>query len=98
MVTANDQKVEQEFGIASATFQLAEPGKKDGGFDPEAFRKLALASGFSRCDVNFDWFLGQGQVMHGQSPEAAATVDAYLHRAAPLTNHLYKYLTFNMVK
>jgi hypothetical protein len=48
--------------------------------------------------VRFEWFLGQGAVMHGQSFEAADTVDAYLRRTLPLTGHLFKYLQFMVRK
>ena len=98
MVTANDRKVEQQFGIAADLFRRAEPGKEDGGIDPVAFRDMALRSGFSACEVSFDWFLGQGAVMHGQSFADAAVVDAYLRRVSPLADHLFKYVYFHAVK
>jgi ubiquinone/menaquinone biosynthesis C-methylase UbiE len=98
MVTENDKKVEREFGISSDVFRSAEPGKEKGGIDAKEFRVQAVASGFAICEVTFDWFLGQGAVMHGQSFADAAVVDGYLRRAAPLTNHLFKYITFYAVK
>jgi hypothetical protein len=48
--------------------------------------------------VSFDWFLGQGAVMHGQSFADAAVVDAYLRRVSPLADHLFKYVYFHAVK
>src|SRR5499427_1713377 len=51
------------------------------------FTSAAAACGFSSCDVRFEWFLGQGAVMHGQSFAAADTVEAYLRRTLPLTDH-----------
>jgi ubiquinone/menaquinone biosynthesis C-methylase UbiE len=98
MVTGNDRKVEQQFGIAAELFRRAEPGKEAGGIDPAAFRASALTSGFSACEVSFDWFLGQGAVMHGQSFADAAMVDAYLRRVSPLADHLFKYVYFHAVK
>ena len=98
MVTANDRKVEQQFGIAADLFRRAEPGKEAGGIDPAQFRATALASGFSACEVSFDWFLGQGAVMHGQSSADAATVETYLRRVSPLADHLFKYVYFHAVK
>jgi ubiquinone/menaquinone biosynthesis C-methylase UbiE len=93
MVMENDKKVEREFGIAASTFRTAEPGKERGGIDPGEIRQAALSNGFSKCRIEFDWFLGQGAVMHGQSFEDAAVIDRYLKRAAPLTDRLYKYIT-----
>jgi SAM-dependent methyltransferase len=98
MVSANDQKVERLFGIPADLFRAAEPGKEDGGIDPSDFCDLALHSGFSACETSFDWFLGQGAVMHGQSFADAATIEAYLRRVAPLADHLFKYVYFHAVK
>jgi len=98
MVTDNDKKVEQQFGIDADLFRRAEPGKEGGGIDPSAFRSAALRAGFNTCDVTFDWFLGQGAIMHGQSFEDAAIVEAYLRRVAPLADHLFKYLYFQAVR
>ena len=98
MVTANDKKVEQQFGIAADLFRRAEPGKEEGGIDPHAFRETALRSGFAACEISFDWFLGQGAVMHGQSFADAAVVEAYLRRVSPLADHLFKYVYFHAVK
>jgi ubiquinone/menaquinone biosynthesis C-methylase UbiE len=98
MVTANDKKVERDFGISADVFRKAEPGKEKGGIDPEAMKAAMVGNGFSQCDVNFDWFLGQGAIMHGQSFADANLIEAYLRRAAPLTNHLFKYITFYGIK
>lgn len=98
MVTANDRKVESQFGIPAALFRSAEPGKEGGGIDPAEFRSLALQSGFSACEASFDWFLGQGAVMHGQSFADASVVESYLRRVAPLADHLFKYVYFHAVK
>ena len=45
-----------------------------------------------------EWFLGQAEVMHGQSVEHAKVVEEYLRGASPLTDHLFKYLQFILVK
>ncbi len=98
MVTANDKKVEQQFGIAADLFRRAEPGKEEGGIDPQAFAETALRCGFAACETSFDWFLGQGTIMHGQSFADAAVVEAYLRRVSPLADHLFKYVYFHAVK
>ena len=98
-VLHTDESVEDEFGIASQTFKDAEPIKSVlGGFDPEEFKRDALAAGFSSCEVTFDWYAGQGTILHGQSELAMHTVDAYLRRVLPLSAHLYKYLRFVCVR
>lgn len=94
-VLHTDDMIESEAGIPSQTFRDAEPIKSVlGGFDPFAFEKDAIAAGFQSVEVSFEWFLGEGAVLHGQSKGDAATVGAYLQRTLPLTAHLYKYLRF----
>ena|SRR5579884_443494 len=98
-VLHTDESVQSEFGIESQTFKDAEPIKSVlGGFDPEEFERSALAAGFASCEVTFDWYAGQGAVLHGQSEYDMRVVDAYLRRVLPLSAHLYKYLRFVCVR
>jgi hypothetical protein len=69
-----------------------------GGLDPFEFQATAREYGFRSCDVRFEWFLGQGTVMHGQSFATSETVEAYLRRVLPLSAHLFKYLQFILRK
>lgn len=98
-VLHTDDRVEIEFGISSETFNLAENYKDIlGGIDPEDFRETALSAGFTKCEVGYYWYLGQGAIMHGQSPEQASVVEAYLMRALPVSAPLFKYLRFFLTK
>lgn len=92
-------RVEQEYGIPVAVFDLAEYNKAiTGGIDPEEFCALALEIGFTQAEATYDWFAGQGKVLHGVSAQAAEHVDGYLRRALPLSRGLYKYVRFAAVK
>lgn len=86
------------YGNAANLFGRAEPGKEEGGIDPAAFRDIALRSGFSVCEVPFDWFPDQGAVTHGQSFVDAGVIEAYLRRVSPLADHLFKYIFIHAVK
>ena len=98
-VLHTDDRVQREFGIPAETFNLAEHYKDiKGGIDGQEFRARALAIGFSSCQVGHYWYLGQGAVLHGQSAEAAATVESYLLRSLPVSAPLFKYLRFFLVK
>jgi ubiquinone/menaquinone biosynthesis C-methylase UbiE len=98
-VLHTDARVQGEFGIDSEVFNRAEYTKSIlGGIDPYRFREESLGLGFSSCDVVFEWFLGQGAVMHQQSSEEAATVEAYLRRILPLSAECFKYLQFVLAK
>lgn len=98
MVTENDKKVEEQFGIEAEIFRRAEPGKEAGGIDPFELRDTALRCGFKTCETTYDWYLGQGAVMHGQSFADSAVVETYLRRSLPLTNHLFKYVYVHAVR
>lgn len=98
-VLHRDEGVLDEFGIAKEVFNRAEYTKAVlGGIDPWKFHDECLRLGFRSCDIGFEWFLGQGAVMHQQSFEAAATVETYLRRILPLTAECFKYLQFVLTK
>jgi ubiquinone/menaquinone biosynthesis C-methylase UbiE len=98
-VLHTDDRVQGEFGIGKDVFNRAEYTKSIlGGIDPFRFREQCLELGFASCEIVFEWFLGQGSVMHQQSFEAAATVEAYLRRVLPLSAECFKYLQFVAAK
>jgi hypothetical protein len=80
-------------------FDLAEYNKAiTGGIDPDEWSETARGAGFGKVEATYEWFAGQGKILHGVSSEAAATVDDYLRQALPLSRGLYKYLRFHAVK
>ena len=92
-------RVEAEYGIPAEVFDLAEYNKSiTGGIDPEEWTAKARNAGFSRVDATYEWFGGQGKILHGVSAAAAAHVDDYLRQALPLSRGLYKYLRFLAIK
>jgi len=92
-------RVEAEFGIPADVFDLAEYNKSiTGGIDPDEFAAKANRAGFGRVEVTYEWFGGQGRILHGVSAAAAAHVDDYLRQALPLSRGLYKYLRFRAIK
>jgi ubiquinone/menaquinone biosynthesis C-methylase UbiE len=98
-VLHTDDRVAGEYEIPQDVFNLAEYNKAlTGGINPEEFSDLLRAKGFTEVRTTYTWFAGQGKVLHGQSAEAAATVDRYLRDAWPLSRGLYKYLQFQAVK
>lgn len=98
-VCHTDERVAEEYGIPAEVFNLAEYNKAmTGGIDPDEFCAMARAAGFTTADATYEWFAGQGKVMHGVSAQAAGHVDAYLRQALPLSRGLYKYVRFAAVK
>ena len=98
MVTANDKRIEEEYGIDAEVFRKAEPSKEIGGVDPFAFRDLAMGNGFAACDIHFDWFLGNAKVLHEQGVDDEAVVNRYLQECLPISKSLYKYVWFLLRK
>ena len=95
----NGKHYKKQFGIDADLLEKAEPIKsKDKGFDSEAVLNEARKIGFSDCKVEFEWFLGQATIMHGQSPESADVVDGYLNSVLPVSSQLFKYLRFIFIK
>jgi ubiquinone/menaquinone biosynthesis C-methylase UbiE len=98
-VLATDSRVEREYGIPRETFRQAEYTKAIlGGFDPRQLPREARELGFQACEVRLEWFVGQAHVMHGQSFAAAERIEEYLRAAAPLTDHLFKYVRFVLTR
>ena len=92
-------RVEDEFGIPADVFDLAEYNKAiTGGIEPAEFELQARRAGFSQVETAYEWYAGQGKILHGVSAQAAATVDDYLRQALPLSRGLYKYLRFRAIK
>jgi SAM-dependent methyltransferase len=93
------ERVEEEYGIPTEVFDLAEYNKSiTGGIEPDEFEALTRRVGFSQVETTYEWYAGQGKILHGVSAQAAATVDDYLRQALPLSRGLYKYLRFRAIK
>jgi len=72
-------RVEEEYGIPTDVFDLAEYNKSiTGGIEPDEFEALTRRVGFSQVETTYEWYAGQGKILHGVSAQAAATVDDYL--------------------
>ncbi len=87
------EELRDKFGIAPELLHTAEYLKHDaGGFEEEELRTALRAAGFSRIDVRYEWFLGEGQAIHGQSPQVLAALREYMQDLLPLSRHLFKYV------
>ena len=88
------------FGLDATRLEQAEPGKTfDLGFDATEVCEYAREIGFSRVSVEYQWFLGQGKVIHDRAiPGLSDQMAEHLQSILPLTNHLFKYLRFVFIK
>ena len=95
----NGEYWEKNFGIDKNALTNAEPIKSfDKGFDPDEVLAFAKKIGFSSASYEYDWFLGQGIIMHEYSSEKAETIDQYLRFVLPATQGLFKYIRFLFVR
>lgn len=98
-VLYTDQKVMEEFGIDAEVVRNAEYIKSVlGGIEPNIFCTIAKEIGFKEISFEYDWFLGQGTIMHQHSFDEATKIDNYLKDSLPLSKHLYKYIKFILKK
>lgn len=95
-----DEELEREFNIKKETLTTAEHLKHvHGGFKEEDLLELLNDTGFSSCDVKYEWFLGEGKIIHGENTrEAAHVLRNYLRDILPLSRHLFKYISIYAIK
>jgi ubiquinone/menaquinone biosynthesis C-methylase UbiE len=94
-----EDDINERFAIYPNVFRSAEYIKSElGGFEPSEFEADARAAGFISCETTYEWFLGQASLLHGSTPNDAATVEAHLRRLLPVSAQLFKYLRFEATR
>lgn len=97
METAN--QAAEETSLSQHEVSLAEYQKmRLGGFKADQVVELLKASGFATASYRYEWFLGQGVVLHEQGTSAAGVVENYLREALPASEQLFKYVSFTATK
>lgn len=95
----NGAVYQDKYELDPELLEKAEPIKSlDKGFDADEVLEVAKEIGFSSFKAEYHWFLGQADVMHGQSFENAEVVNNYLKSVIPASAPLYKYLSFVFIK
>jgi ubiquinone/menaquinone biosynthesis C-methylase UbiE len=64
------------------------------GLKKESVINYLTKVGFSEVDFEYQWFLGQGHVIHSISEEAAEHINSHLKTLLPLSKDLFKYFSF----
>ncbi|MCU0649679.1 MAG: methyltransferase domain-containing protein [Gemmatimonadaceae bacterium] len=94
-----EDDVSRDTGLSSETVALAEFQKVAlGGLDPDAVAAMLREVGFAEVEIRYEWFLGEGKVIHEQSPADARLIDRYLREMLPATRALYKYVAFRAIR
>lgn len=95
----NGELYKENFGIDGHMLESAEPIKSfEKGFSAQEVLEVARTIGFSKCEVEYEWYLGQAKVMHEQSVRESDLVESYLNSTLPVSSRLFKYLRFIFVK
>ncbi|MET0891946.1 MAG: class I SAM-dependent methyltransferase [Pseudoxanthomonas sp.] len=93
MLISQHEMVERDYNIDGQTFLAAEPWKTaTRGISSREFTRIAQDIGFAKVDLTFQWYLGQGNVLHGQGESDAKIVEDYLRSVLPVSESLFKYL------
>ena len=93
------RQISTQYEIEGSVFETAEYSKSvTGGFNAQDLEKSLFDLGLGSVSVKFDWFMGQGAVMHGQSFELAREIEDYLRTALPASANLFKYLWLTGIK
>lgn len=101
----DDHETAMEIGVTREQLDLAEYGKNiRGGFDEGDLRAMLGRAGFSKVEVSYHWFVGQGAIINAPGTDKATQIaladqmDKALHAAMPLARPMYKYLGFVATK
>jgi ubiquinone/menaquinone biosynthesis C-methylase UbiE len=92
MLRSQHVMIQKEYAIDGETFLKAEPWKTaTRGILAEDMIGISKRIGYSGANVSFQWYLGQGNVLHGQGEREATLVDQYLRSVLPASESLFKY-------
>ncbi len=62
-----------------------------GGMDASLLITLLHEIGFKTANCRYEWYAGQGQVIHNKSQETANMIEEYLREILPASRSLFKY-------
>lgn len=94
-VVATDELAADETQLSTTEVQLAEYQKmRLGGLRADDVVEKLRRVGFAEASYRYEWYLGQGVVLHEHGAETNGTVEAYLRDALPASAPLFKYVAF----
>ena len=88
------EEISQSSKMSAEDVALAEYQKEImGGIDPEEIEHELENIGFSSIKYRYEWYLGQGKVIHQQPEVEAEVIETYLRDCLPTTRSLFKYFS-----
>ena len=70
----------------------------EGGIKEENIKKIMSDIGFRNIEVHYEWYLGEGHVIHKISESTDRKIYSYLKSCLPLTRNLFKYVRIIAIK
>jgi len=94
-VVSVTEDIARETGLSLDDISLAEFQKvNQGGLNPDRVVLLMEELGFCSVKYRYEWFLGQGKLLHQQSEVEVQVVENFLREMLPATEPLFKYISF----
>jgi ubiquinone/menaquinone biosynthesis C-methylase UbiE len=95
----NGKHYAETFGLNEEMLLKAEPIKSfQKGFDGMEVLKKGYDIGFSQCLLEYEWFMGEGILMHSENSPHVDIIYNYLSSLGPFSSMLFKYLRFIFIK
>jgi ubiquinone/menaquinone biosynthesis C-methylase UbiE len=95
----NGKQYADKFGLKEEMLKNAEPIKSfQKGFDGLQVLQKGYEIGFSQCFLEYEWFMGEGLIMHGETPSNVDIIGDYLRSMTPFSSMFFKYLRFIFIK
>jgi|LauGreDrversion4_2_1035121.scaffolds.fasta_scaffold52543_4 ubiquinone/menaquinone biosynthesis C-methylase UbiE len=95
----NGKHYAENFGIDETILLQAEPIKSiQQGFDAIEVLQTGYEIGFSKCLVEYEWFMGEGTIIHSKDFSHAEIIREYLDSVKPFSSMFFKYLRFIFIK
>ena len=100
-VKHKDEEIQELYGVDASIVDKAESYKHiEGGFKEELLKEIFNKVGFKHVDIKYEWFLGEGKLIHDTSLQEHV-VDAirnHLDEMLPISRNLYKYISIKAQK
>lgn len=94
-VLNKDRELSRQYKVDKEVIHKAEYLKHiKGGFKEEELSGKLRKAGFSNFEIKYEWFLGEGNVIHNKYARGfAEAIRQYLCETLPLSMHLFKYIS-----
>ncbi len=88
-----------EHGLKKETVRLAEYGRfLKCGMRTESIEKKLKSVGFTSVSFDYQWYLGEGYVLHSISQEREKEIGDIMRALLPMSRAMFKYISFVAVK